>query len=1023
MIPRTTKFSNFTTYSGCNSKMLLLKDITLSDFKFDYKINSVCEFFNRKGYRNYTYFKTWCDALEYLPYYEGKRFIYEMIRSNKPCRPYLDIEKTFDCEPDAKFKKELINTLCQEIVIIFKTDYGLDIADSDIYITDSSDSKDGKYKVSYHFTISTKEKQLLYETNRKGYDGSAFHLAKRLCDNLGEFKEYIDLSVYSLDRCMRIINSYKTPKDLRQLVPLNYKGNPLDYIITAYDLNQPYQYIKVPYAFDIQKAIKVQKREANSLADKCPVNIDIQPNNREVRKLLTMMRENIHQSCYFTNFKIIGEENQRIYSFNYQDRDEQCPISGATAQHDALGFYAFLNEFGQVVVKCRSQKCDKQVITLDYLYEDPCLFKNSHITVCVDYLTSTDTVMKPKGIAFELANKDPVLGDQNKILTLMQKWYVDEAIKSIAFKSQMGTGKTVLLSKLLNHYKFKRILWITHRQTLTNSLIETFKLLGFESYLDCAHINTIDKVIIQVDSLHKLLNDSRIPKYDLIIIDEIESNLNHFNSATIIHMRETIFELLKVIVTDSTKIIALDADFDNRAYTYLSYFGQVQVIVNTKIKNIRHFKWTSDKDYYIYKILADLKQGFNIVIASMSAGFLDELEEELIKANYKYTKHSGKSDDSLKNNLKDVNTYWQQFQCVLYSPSIEAGVDFSAVHFDKLYSVISARSCSPRSFLQMTGRVRTLKDNNVLTLIDTRGIHIQKFSPSYTFSDAQNYMKYIYKGSDLRSKVIDGPEGVKFFGKDIDGLYAKILMYNLVEENSAKRNHFIPTLIKLCRSKEFTFQEAIVDSEYTLPHKTNKDIKKTAKEHILSAEDINEDELQVLLEKKNRNISSEADKFKIEKYMIKQFWGLQELTKEFLNDFYQKEYVLTNLNALIDLKTFKCEDNIKHSEMKLKCAIIDDLIRLLGFANDIDGQAVIKSDHLEANIKKVISDSLLFKDFNKHRLLFGMDKVKTNTYLKWDKKKCLISLNNILDSFGLRINYVKIRERIKKKLLLLIYMY
>ena len=43
------------------------------------------------------------------------------------------------------------------------------------------------------------------------------------------------------------------------------------------------------------------------------------------------------------------------------------------------------------------------------------------------------------------------------------------------------------------------------------------------------------------------------------------------------------------------------------------------------------------------------------------------------------------TDDEQKIALNDVNRVWSEHQVVLYSPTIEAGVDFNKEHFNKIY--------------------------------------------------------------------------------------------------------------------------------------------------------------------------------------------------------------------------------------------------------------------------------------------------------------------------------------------------
>ena len=83
-----------------------------------------------------------------------------------------------------------------------------------------------------------------------------------------------------------------------------------------------------------------------------------------------------------------------------------------------------------------------------------------------------------------------------------------------------------------------------------------FKDYGFKNYQN-DNINKSDKLIIQQESLFKLDNHnfkdseySDVPTFDLILIDEVESILNHFSSSTIKDSFNTC-EYLQEIITNS----------------------------------------------------------------------------------------------------------------------------------------------------------------------------------------------------------------------------------------------------------------------------------------------------------------------------------------------------------------------------------------------------------------------------------------------------------------------------------------
>ena len=83
----------------------------------------------------------------------------------------------------------------------------------------------------------------------------------------------------------------------------------------------------------------------------------------------------------------------------------------------------------------------------------------------------------------------------------------------------------------------------------------------------------------------------------MIIIDEIESILNHFSSSTIKDSYNT-YEYLQEIISNSGKLIVLDGDTSNRTYNFINYFGKSINIENSAQFNKRHFEIIEDQRAY-----------------------------------------------------------------------------------------------------------------------------------------------------------------------------------------------------------------------------------------------------------------------------------------------------------------------------------------------------------------------------------------------------------------------------------------
>ena len=85
-----------------------------------------------------------------------------------------------------------------------------------------------------------------------------------------------------------------------------------------------------------------------------------------------------------------------------------------------------------------------------------------------------------------------------------------------------------------------------------------------------------------------------------------------------------------------------------------------------------------------------------------------------------------------------------------------------------------------------------------------------------------------------------------------------------------------------------------------------KNINKNAKEDlmdysiigIIEAEDIDDNVFKKYLDKQNKNISSEAEKYAIEKYIYKKNWNIKVIDQDFMNQWFRKTHILDNIRLL-----------------------------------------------------------------------------------------------------------------------------
>jgi hypothetical protein len=598
-------------------------------------------------------------------------------------------------------------------------------------------------------------------------------------------------------------------------------------------------------------------------------------------------------------------------------------------------------------------------------------------------------------------------------------WINDKDMKCLAIKSPYNTGKTKLIMKILNEFGFKRVLFMSYRQTLSQDLYGNFKDLQVRTYLNGEY--HAERLICQLESLPKILPEimfidnygTPIPEYDLVILDESESLLNHLVSSTI-QNKESIFNLMYSIIYNSTKVLALDGDFHNRSYDFLKSFGNINVVHNTIIKDIKHFVFTNNKSRFEISIEEDLKNGLNIIIVSMSSKIATYLYE-YYKNKYECILHCAKAPDKYKKELENVNGFWSKARLVIYSPTVEAGVNFSVKgHFTKMYMVLSHKSTSPRGLLQMGSRVRDLIDSNVLVYLNN--VPFKTKANFFKYNEIKDYVCDTYSNYKDPKFILDTEKNKMVIIYDFN-LYSKILVHNETEKANKTGNLFVAYLIKLLNEKGHTY-------EYNEIRNNKNAYKKDTllKDEVFNGIDIGEIEYNKLFKKVCNNEATREDKIAIEKFEIKKDWKINDVTDDFLTKFYGKTDVLYNLRFLLDESLVKpyCfnKDNtyniVFDRASKLEqIKMVKEVVLGLGFELPVN-EKKLDAGVFGNNIKDVISKCQLFVNVNKSQPLFEYDKMKV-CKVGGSIKAFTGFFNSLLKNWGIEIKRIRKVGKINNK--------
>lgn len=317
-----------------------------------------------------------------------------------------------------------------------------------------------------------------------------------------------------------------------------------------------------------------------------------------------------------------------------------------------------------------------------------------------------------------------------------------ELAPTLAVKAQMKLGKTRALRAYLNTnfpqagLREPVIRFITFRQTFSNSLKEQFPDFALYSDVkgDLDHVR-FPRLIVQVESLHRVPMPAPVEPTDLLILDEVESILAQFNSGLHKHFNAA-FAMFRWLLKTARHVVCMDANLGDRTFRTLQRMRPDYPI---------HFHWNrharaagdeyffaDDQTAWLDRLHASVSGGKAVVLASNSLDEAKALYEGLKRA-YPLKKvglYSSETSQSEKTrHFANVHEFWGQLDVLIYTPTVSAGVSFELEHFDVLFGYFSDMSCDVETCRQMLGRVRNIRDrehfiflrgvpNNLPTTVD-----------------------------------------------------------------------------------------------------------------------------------------------------------------------------------------------------------------------------------------------------------------------------------------------------------------
>jgi hypothetical protein len=576
--------------------------------------------------------------------------------------------------------------------------------------------------------------------------------------------------------------------------------------------------------------------------------------------------------------------------------------------------------------------------------------------------------------------------------------------QNIFIKSGLGTGKSVSVCNFLKYYlnnvdKDASILILSPRilysqsikQTLENGINQNNdgKKYIFDLYNDeDINIHNSNLLIMSIYSIVKLKK-----KYDLIVMDEIESLLSIFNTAQChIDFLEN-FNILKTLINNSKINLMLDGDINNTSLLLFKTIENKKSILymnnnNFKKRNVIIYK---NKGFMDNKLDVDIKNNKKIVIFNFSKNDIEKTKKDIeIKyPNKTLICHYSKSKDNerlenrdMNGNLISINEIWNKCDILLYNISITVGIDFNIEYFDKIYVYYDTIN-NVRDVIQSLNRVRNYKDNEI------------NIYNKYTSNNDDYNMNSEYVLNEFKKDIKKNEDFIKEYNEYID----KNNEYNLnIKSNknddldAGKDINYLNVIDKYLNMDEY-LEEKYEKMDLDLKNVFNRSLLeiKLSKKYSLST-------IYYFFNKVNYNIQFNYERLSYKKEIVKKSF-YDEIEDEYIK--YFKKYY--NLDDEIDI--FKLDDkynkdnqlfiyindNQKYNKKKFNDIIYDNIKHYIKFNNDFEYVENADVDIDSVFNKYISSVSIKYfdrlKNFKKGRSHYNI----INNKLK--KNRCLELIN------------------------------
>lgn len=994
---------------------------------------------------------------EFSPSVSNCMFFDEIIVNSRPFRMFMDIEREYNGVPafSPSIINDIHNCIIRSVSSVLNELYGFSLSTGDVMITDASNQS----KFSRHYVF------------RSVYYTDVYKLADDIETIISKipsgFSGLIDTGVYKPNHAVRCVYSDK----ISGKIPV---GRPFIPVTTVSDIRD--YYITYPYDQYIRGLSVIQQLDGLLLVEETSDRtLTNSPGVLDESEITGDVLEEIEKY-------IPADFSVRDISRNLVILDRKkpgyCEICNRVHEHDG-GMMILVRKIlngvqeptAKLYFKCRqSPKGSKKLMAkLEISSATTTTKKKKEKSNYLEWKTNKIIDMvkelresitdKPSGETVG-TNGKKCINISSPLLPSFAELCVDERDITI-IRSPMGSGKTYQLLKYIEETESKigrnlNIVMVSFRQSFTENKVLDFHAIDYRSTVGPIRVSE-KPVIIQFDSLKRLVLDKTCPVIDLLILDESESIFNQMTNNLMSDNNSVLcMNNFVKLVNISAKTIAMDANDTGRTERLLSFIkgsGSINLVNNSVLLNKYDVEIYQNHTQLTKKVLDLVSSGKRLVIPCLKRKKANILAEK-IRSDYpgKIVKlYTSESTPEEKAELSDVNTHWKSCDVLIYTSTISAGISFDVEnHFDYLCGFFNNHTIDYMSATQMLNRVRSISTKKYLLSF----VHVSsgKMVSHDTDNRLYNYYKMIsnYSGNSVFSmnscdvsekRVYDRSDLFKFLVAS-NSVYSNTksdarLTASILAERYMKHEFFDMVSDennKISADTAYNMFEKFIEciaaeifSIRFIPDKIDPEERKTINEglsaistaitdkqntDVAQSEPLSPEEYESMKDSAESSNVSTSDRLSMKKYKFCKFFRIPQskLTPEIFGDYSSK------MNTFLSLNTYRNSDESITINEKLKAYHSGVIAKLPEDTEDKSWtyrfQSLLTKSHFARH--QLIWDILTFAEFADPDVISHPHQLCGIDFMEKKLTQSKTDILSILDGSSDKIGYICKEFGIKK---------